>query len=67
MGFPGQNLTLPLTLSLLDATAPCSFQIDLTFDSTKLSFVSASGMSSTGVSDGIVRLSGANPNGVASA
>jgi hypothetical protein len=76
-GVPGQALTIPFTLSLAGATAPSSFQIDLSFDPTKLTFVSASagtpltnagmGLSSTVVPSG-VRLSttGASPNAISS-
>jgi hypothetical protein len=56
-GTAGKNLTIPLTLSLLlGTTAPNSFQVDLLFDSTKLAFVSASGVTASAVSAGDVRL-----------
>src|SRR5580698_3222902 len=40
-GAPGHPLTIPVTLSLGGPTAPGSFQIDLSFDATQLTFVSA--------------------------
>jgi len=65
-GVPGQTVTIPVNLTLGGATAPSSFQIDLIFDPTKLTFVSASastqltgaggGLSSSEVSSGDVRL-----------
>lgn len=75
-GIPGQTLTLPVTLSLGGATAPGSLQLDLSFDATKLTFVSAyaggvltgagMGLSSSVVSTSDVHLSttGANLNGI---
>ncbi len=75
-GLPGQAVTIPLVLAPGGATAPGSFQIDLSFDPTKLTFVSASagaqltgagiGLSSTAISTSDVRLSttGANQNGI---
>jgi hypothetical protein len=73
---PGQAVTIPLTLAPGGATAPASFQIDLSFDPTILTFVSASagaqltgvgeGLSSTAISSGDVRHSttGANQNAI---
>jgi hypothetical protein len=71
-GVPGQTVAIPLNLSLAGATAPSSFQIDLSFDPTKLTFVSASpgtqltsageGLSSSEVSSGDVRLSTTGTN-----
>jgi len=55
-GLPGQQVTIPITLSL-NGTAPGSLQFDLTFDPTLLTFVSATGLSATVVSTGDVRLS----------
>jgi hypothetical protein len=75
-GVPGQAVTIALTLAPGGATAPASFQIDLSFDPTMLTFVSASagaqlasageGLSSTAISSGDVRLSttGANQNAI---
>jgi hypothetical protein len=78
-GAPGQSLTLPVTLSLgAGTTSPASFQMDLSFDPTKLTFVSASpggvltgagqGLSASVESSSDVRLSttGTNQNGIAS-
>jgi hypothetical protein len=67
-GAPGHSVSVPIVLSLGGTTAPGSFQIDLTFDPTKLTFVSATGLSSTAVSAADVRLAttGASPNGMAS-
>lgn len=66
-GIPGQNVTIPFTLSFGGNRAPSTFQIDLIFDVTKLTFVSASagapltgagkGILSTEVASGDVRLS----------
>jgi hypothetical protein len=63
---PGQQVTIPIALSL-NGTAPASFQLDLSFDPTLLTFVSATGLSATVESTGDVRLSTAspNPNGIA--
>jgi hypothetical protein len=75
-GVPGQALTIPVTLSLGGTTAPGSFQIDLSFDATQLTFVSAHaggvltgaglGLSSSVVSTSDVHLAttGANQNGI---
>ena len=62
---PGQTVTIPIGLN---GTAPGSFQLDLSFDPTLLTFVSATGLSATVESAGDVRLSTAspNPNGIAS-
>ena len=72
----GQNVSIPLTLSLGGTTKPESFQLDLSFDPTKLTFVSVSasglltgagmGLSSSVVSASDVHLAttGANQNGV---
>ena len=64
---PGQTVTIPIAL-WLNGTAPGSFQLDLSFDPTLLTFVSATGLSATVESAGDVRLSTAspNPNGIAS-
>ena len=76
-GAPGRTVTIPVTLALGGPVAPGSFQIDLTFDSTKLTFVSASaatilasaglGLSTAVVSTSDVRLSttGTSQNGIA--
>lgn len=76
-GAPGKTVAIPLSLSLAGGTAPSSFQIDLSFDPTKLTFLSASagagltnagmGLESSTVSSSDVRLSttGANQNGIA--
>jgi hypothetical protein len=66
-GLPGQQVTLPITLSL-NGTAPASLQLDLSFDPTLLTFASATGLSATVVSAGDVRLSTGAPslNGIAS-
>jgi hypothetical protein len=64
-GSPGKNVRLPLSLSLAGATAPVSFQIELMFDATKLTFVSASagprltgtGVTATAISANQVRVS----------
>ncbi len=73
---PGQTLTIPVTLSLGGATVPGSLQIDLSFDATKLAFVSAiaggvltgagMGLSSSVVSTSDVHLAttGTNQNGI---
>lgn len=66
-GAPGQNVSVSIVLSLT-AAAPGSFQADLSFDATQLTFVSATGLSSSMVlSTGAVRLStpANNPNGIA--
>ena len=66
---PGQTVVIPIVLSLNGGTAPGSFQADLNFDTTKLTFVSASGVSASIVlSTGNLRLAmaGGNPNGIAS-
>lgn len=75
-GAPGQSLEIPFNLALAGTAAPASFQIDLSFDPAKLTFVSArvgpqlagasKGLSSTVVASGDVRLSttGANQNGI---
>jgi hypothetical protein len=67
-GLPGQTVSVPIALSLGGSTSPGWFQIDLTFDPTKLTFVSASGFSASVVSAGDIRLStpGTNQNGMAS-
>ena len=68
-GLTGRTVTVPIALSLGGSTAPGSFQFDLSFDTTKLTFVSASGLSSSIVlATGAVRLStaGNNPAGIAS-
>lgn len=67
-GVPGQSLQIPIVLSLGGTTAPGNFQIDLNFDSTKLAFVSASGLSSNVLSSGDVRLAtpGTSQSGIAS-
>jgi hypothetical protein len=67
IGSPGQTVTIPVNLSLAGATAPSSFQIDLSFDPAKLTFVSAgagaqltiagAGLLLTEVSSSDVRLS----------
>jgi hypothetical protein len=41
-GFAGQNIQIPIQLSLSNSASPTGFQADLTFDSTKLTFVSVS-------------------------
>jgi hypothetical protein len=65
-GLPGQQVTVPIALST-SGTAPASLQLDLSFDPTLLTFVSAAGLSAGAVSPGDVRLStgAANPNGLA--
>jgi hypothetical protein len=67
MGLPGHQVTIPITLSV-NGTAPASLQLDLSFDPTLLTFVSATGLSATVASTGDVRLSTAavNLNGIAS-
>jgi hypothetical protein len=53
-GAPGRNLQIPISVTFTDIVAPASFQIDLTFDVTQLTFVSAgAGASLTGAGDGI--------------
>jgi len=71
-GVAGQAVTIPIALSLAGSTAPASFQIDVSFDPTKLTFVSASagaqltgagnGLTSSAVSSGDVRLTTTGPN-----
>jgi hypothetical protein len=58
IGAPGKNLTLPISLTVTGSTAPASWQADLLFDATKLTFASAAGLSSTLQSAGDVHLSG---------
>jgi hypothetical protein len=67
-GLAGQMVSVPIALSSGGSGSPVSFQMDLTFDPTKLTFVSASGLSSTVVSTSDIRLStsGTNQNGIAS-
>jgi hypothetical protein len=77
-GVPGQAVTIPFTLSLAGAAAPSSFQMDFSFDPTKLTFVSASagahltsaaiGLSASVESPGDVHLSttGTSQNGISS-
>ena len=60
-GLPGEQVTIPIALSI-NGTAPASLQLDLTFDSTLLTFVSATGLSANVVSAGDVQLSAAAPN-----
>jgi len=55
-GAPGRSVSVPITLALAGTTAPGWFQIDLTFDPAKLTFVSATGAAATSVSAGDVRL-----------
>jgi hypothetical protein len=74
-GAPGQSVQVPVSLSLA-GTAPSSFQIDLSFDATKLTFVAASagaqltaaglGLTASAISSGQVRLTttGASQNGI---
>ena len=63
-GAPGHSVSIPIALSPGGAAAPGSFQIDLTFDPARLTFVSATGLSSTAISAGDVRLSGVGPNAI---
>jgi hypothetical protein len=77
-GAPGKNVQIPVSMTLTGIAAPGSFQIDLTFDVTQLTFVSASagaalthageGISSNAVSSGDVRFSttGTGGNAIAS-
>jgi hypothetical protein len=68
-GIPGKPLTIPFTLALAGTTAPSSFQIDVTYDPTKLTFVSASAAASltaTAISTGVVRLTATSTSGMAS-
>jgi hypothetical protein len=58
---PGQQVTIPIALSL-SGGAPASLQLDLSFDPTLLTFVSATGLSASVVSTGDVRLSTGAPN-----
>jgi hypothetical protein len=60
-GLPGHQVTIPITLSL-NGTAPGSLQFDLSFDPTRLTFVSATGLAASAVSTGDVRLSTGAPN-----
>jgi hypothetical protein len=65
-GVPGQTVSIPIVLSF-SAIAPGSFQVDLSFDATQLTFVSATGFSSTPLpSTGALRLStpANNPSGL---
>jgi len=66
-GGPGHALSVPIVLSLAGSTAPASFQVDLTFDPTRLTFLSATGLAATAISAGDIRLAatGVSPNGIA--
>lgn len=76
-GIPGRAVTISLVLAPGGATAPGSFQVDLSFDPSMLTFVSAGagaqltgagkGLSTTAISTSDVRLStaGANQNAIA--
>ena len=63
-GMPGKSLTIPLALAVTGSPAPASWQADLLFDSTKLTFASAAGITFTVLSAGDVRLSGASTGSV---
>jgi hypothetical protein len=75
-GLPGKRVSVPFTMTLAGA-APSSFQFDLSYDPTRLTFVSASagpgltaagiGLTTTVISSSDVRLatSGSNPDGIA--
>ena len=60
-GLPGQQVTIPIALSL-NGTSPASLQLDLSFDPTLLTFVSATGLAASAVSAGDVHLSTGVPN-----
>jgi hypothetical protein len=63
---PGQTLQIPISLTSSGTAAPVSFQVDLAFDTTKLTFASAAcgamltsankGLSSTVMPNGNVRI-----------
>jgi Cohesin domain/Dockerin type I domain len=53
-GIPGQTVRIPIVLSLGGTTVPGGFQIDLSYDATKLTYVSANaGVSLTAAAIGL--------------
>jgi hypothetical protein len=65
-GIPGQAVSVPIALAA-GATAPGSFRMELTFDTVKLTYVSASGLSASLLAPGDLSLASlaVNPDGIA--
>ena len=53
-GSTGQTVEIPITMSLTGSAAPAAFQVDLSFDTAKLSFISArAGAQATAAGKGV--------------
>jgi len=76
-GFAGQNVQIPILIAMPGSASPAGFQADLSFDATKLTFVSASAgpqataagksITTSTLDGGAIRLlaSGLNQNAIA--